>query len=141
MLAIVGSVSKKILKQFSIKEEVLFANIAWDKLIKKAAAKDITYKEVSKFPVVQRDLAIILDKSIAYAEVENAIKENKIAALKATKLFDIFESDKLGKDKRSMAVNFSFSDDTKTLEDTDTEMMMNKIISSLEKKLNVEIRK
>ena len=141
VLAVVGSVSKKILKQFSIKEEVLYANIAWDKLIKKATAKDITYKEVSKFPVVQRVLAIILDKSIAYAAVENAIKENKIAALKSTKLFDIFESDKLGKDKRSMAVNFSFSDDTKTLEDADTEMMMNKIISSLEKKLNAEIRK
>ena len=117
------------------------ANIAWDAVIKIATEKNITYKEVSKFPVVQRDLAIILDKSIAYAEVENAIKENKITALKSTKLFDIFESDKLGKDKRSMAINFTFSDDTKTLEDTDTEAMMHKIITTLEHKLQAEIRK
>ena len=141
LLATLGSLTKKTLKQFGIKEEVLFANIAWDELVKIATQKEITYKEVSKFPTVQRDLAIILDKSIAYAEVENAIKENKIAALKSTKLFDIFESDKLGNDKRSMAVNFTFGDDAKTLEDADTETMMNKIIASLEKKLNAEIRK
>jgi phenylalanyl-tRNA synthetase beta chain len=141
VIANVGAVSKKILKQFSIKEEVLFANIAWDEVMKITAENNITYKEVSKFPVVQRDLALVLDKSISYAEVENAIKENKIAALKSTKLFDIFESDKLGQNKRSMAVNFSFSDDTKTLEDADTEAMMNKIIASLEKKVHAEIRK
>jgi phenylalanyl-tRNA synthetase beta chain len=141
VLAQVGAVSKKIAKQFGIKEDVLCAIIAWDEVVKIATEKNISYKEVSKFPVVQRDLAIILDKSIAYAEVENAIKENKIVALKSTKLFDIFESDKLGKDKRSMAINFSFSDDTKTLEDADTEMMMQKIITNLEKKLQAEIRK
>jgi phenylalanyl-tRNA synthetase beta chain len=141
VLAQVGAVSKKIAKQFGIKEDVLCAIIAWDEVVKIATEKNISYKEVSKFPVVQRDLAIILDKSIAYAELENAIKENKIAALKSTKLFDIFESDKLGKDKRSMAINFSFSDDTKTLEDADTEMMMQKIITNLEKKLQAEIRK
>ncbi len=141
VLAIVGAVSKRVTKQFGLKEEVLCANIEWDEVIKITKDKNIAYKEVSKFPVVQRDLAIILDKSIAYAEVENAIKENKIAALKSLKLFDIFESDKLGKDKRSMAINFSFSDDTKTLEDTDTEAMMHKIITTLEHKLKAEIRK
>jgi phenylalanyl-tRNA synthetase beta chain len=141
VLAQVGAVSKKIAKQFGIKEDVLCAIVAWDEVVKIATEKNISYKEVSKFPVVQRDLAIILDKSIAYTEVENAIKENKIVALKSTKLFDIFESDKLGIDKRSMAINFSFSDDTKTLEDADTEMMMQKIITNLEKKLQAEIRK
>jgi phenylalanyl-tRNA synthetase beta chain len=141
LVATVGSVSKKITKQFGIKEDVLCANIDWDSVVNIAAEKSISYKEISKFPAVQRDLAIILDKSIAFAEVENAIKENKIAALKSTKLFDIFESDKLGKDKRSMAINFTFSDDTKTLEDSDTEAMMHKIITTLEKKLQAEVRK
>lgn len=140
-IATVGSISQSILKQFGIKEEVFFADIAWDEVIALQQKNKITYKEVSKFPAVQRDLALILDKNISYAEVENAIKENKISALKSTKLFDIFESEKLGKDKRSMAVNFTFSDDTKTLEDGDTEAMMHKIVTSLEKKLNAAIRK
>jgi phenylalanyl-tRNA synthetase beta chain len=141
VVGVIGTVAKKILKQFGIKEEVIYANIAWDEVLNFTAQKNIVYKEVSKFPVVQRDLALVLDKSISYAEVENAIKENKIAALKHTKLFDIFESDKLGKNKRSMAVNFSFSDDTKTLEDAETEAMMQKIITSLEQKVQAEIRK
>ncbi len=140
-IATVGSISQSILKQFGIKEEVFFADIAWDEVIALQQKNKIIYREVSKFPAVQRDLALILDKNISYAEVENVIKENKVSALKSTKLFDIFESEKLGKDKRSMAVNFTFSDDTKTLEDGDTEAMMHKIITSLEKNLNATIRK
>ncbi|MCY7291070.1 MAG: phenylalanine--tRNA ligase subunit beta [Ferruginibacter sp.] len=136
-----GNISQKKLKQFGIKEPVLFADIAWDEIILLQQKNNLTYKDVSKFPAVQRDLAIILDKKITYSNVEAAIKGNKIAALKNIKLFDIFESEKLGIDKRSIAVNFTFSDDTKTLADADTDGMMNKIISSLEKQLNATVRK
>ena len=140
-IAKAGNISQEKLKQFGIKEPVLFADIAWDEIILLQQKNNLTYKEVSKFPAVQRDLAIILDKKIAYSSVEAVIKENKIAALKNIKLFDIFESEKLGTDKRSIAVNFTFSDDTKTLADADTDSMMNKIISSLEKQLNATVRK
>jgi len=140
-IAKAGNISQEKLKQFGIKEPVLFADIAWDEIILLQQKNNLTYKEVSKFPAVQRDLAIILDKKIAYSSVEAVIKENKIAALKNIKLFDIFESEKLGNDKRSIAVNFTFSDDTKTLADADTDSMMNKIISSLEKQLNATVRK
>jgi phenylalanyl-tRNA synthetase beta chain len=137
----VGSIHSKTLKQFGIKESVLFADILWDEVLALNQKVNITYKEISKFPSVQRDLALIVDKSIAYADIEKNIKANKIQSLKTIKLFDIFESEKLGKDKKSMAVNFTFSDETKTLEDADTEGMMNKIIASLETQLNASVRK
>ena len=136
-----GSINTKTLKQFGIKEPVLFADILWDEVLALNQKVNITYKEISKFPTVQRDLALIVDKSIAYSDIEKNIKANKIQSLKTIKLFDIFESEKLGKDKKSMAVNFTFSDDTKTLEDADTESMMNKIIASLETQLNASVRK
>ncbi len=137
----VGSIHPKTLKQFGIKEPVLFADVLWDEVLVLHQKVNITYKGISKFPTVQRDLALIVDKSIAYSDIEKNIKANKIQSLKAIKLFDIFESEKLGKDKKSMAVNFTFSDDTKTLEDGDTEGMMNKIITSLETQLNASVRK
>jgi phenylalanyl-tRNA synthetase beta chain len=136
-----GNINAKTLKQFGIKEPVLFADILWDEVLALNQKVNITYKEISKFPSVQRDLALIVDKNIAYADIEKNIKANKIQSLKNIKLFDIFESEKLGKDKKSMAVNFTFSDDTKTLEDADTEGMMNKIIASLETQLNASVRK
>ena len=135
-----GNISPKQLKVFGIKEPVLFADLAWDKIILLQQKNNLAYKEVSKFPAVQRDLAIIVDKKLTYLSVETAIKANNIPALKNIKLFDIFESEKLGTDKRSMAVNFTFSDDTKTLADADTDSMMNKIISSLKKQLNATVR-
>jgi phenylalanyl-tRNA synthetase beta chain len=137
----VGSINAKTLKQFGIKEPVLFADILWDEVLALNQKVNITYKEISKFPSVQRDLALIVDKNIAYADIEKNIKANKIQSLKTIKLFDIFESEKIGKDKKSMAVNFTFSDETKTLEDADTEGMMNKIITSLETQLNASVRK
>ena len=140
-IARIGTIAQKQLKAFGIKETVLFADIAWDEITMLQQKDNLSYKEVSKFPSVQRDLALIVDKKVTYASVETAIKANKIAALKNIKLFDIFESEKLGADKRSVAVNFTFSDDTKTLADIDTDGMMNKIISSLEKQLNAIVRK
>ena len=137
----VGKVAEKVLKQFDIKEPVFFACIDWDKIVAIQQSNIITYREITKFPSVQRDLALIANKSTQYAEIENTIKSLHINELKKVKLFDIFESEKIGADKRSMAVNFSFSDENKTLADADTDNMMNKIISSLEKSLNVTVRK
>ena len=136
----IGNVSQKLLKQFGIKEAILFADLNWDEIIFLQNKFKLTYKEISKFPVVQRDLAILVDKKTAYAEIEAIIKGIKLPALKNIKLFDIFESEKIGSDKKSMAVNFTFSDETKTLTDSDTDTMMGKIISSLEKQLAATIR-
>jgi phenylalanyl-tRNA synthetase beta chain len=136
----IGSVQDAVAKQFGIKEPVFFANIDWQALMA-MQKQQISYKEISKYPVVQRDLAIVVDKQIAYAEIEKNIKANKIQKLKSINLFDVFENEKLGADKKSLAINFSFSDETKTLEDAETDAMMQTIIQNLEKGLQANIRK
>lgn len=140
-VAATGAVRENILKQFGIKEPVYFADFYWDDIAALQQNNKTVYREISRFPAVQRDLAVIVDKHITYAEIENVIKAGKITSLKKMNLFDVFESEKLGEGKRSLAVNFYFSDEQKTLEDAETENMMNKIISSLENKLNATVRK
>ena len=139
-IAKLGAVSQKLLKQFGIKEPVLYADLYWDEILVLQNKNNLSYQEISKFPVVQRDLAVIVDKQIAYSQIETVIRENNIPSLKNVKLFDVFESEKIGADKKSMAVNFTFSDHSKTLADTDTDNMMNKIVASLEKQLSATIR-
>lgn len=136
-----GIVSENIRKQFSIKEKVFFADIFWNEIVCLQQMNTITYREITKYPGVQRDLAVIVEKNVTYGQIEKIIKENNILPLKKVKLFDIFESEKLGAGKRSMAVNFNFSDENKTLADAETDMMMNKIITSLETKLNATVRR
>ncbi len=136
----IGTVAQTLLKQFGIKEPVLFADMDWDALVTLQQKTKNTYSEISKYPTVQRDLAVIVDKTVTYATIEKTIKDTKLQNLTAIKLFDIFESEKLGSDKRSMAINFTFADDTKTLADADTDAMMGKIITALEKNVNATIR-
>ena len=106
-----------------------------------AAANKPAFSQVPKFPAVQRDLAMIVPSHLAYEEVEKTVQKIKLNKLQAVKLFDIFESEKLGAGKKSMAVNFTFLDEEKTLTDQEIDAWMNKIMSTLEKDLQAEIRK
>jgi phenylalanyl-tRNA synthetase beta chain len=133
-------VSKQQLDKFSIKQPVIFADLFWDKLVGKAKLNKIEYKEIPKFPVVHRDLSIIVEKNIVYSNVEEAIIEADVKRLTEIKLFDVFESEKLGKDKKSFAISLTFSDSNKTLTDIETDQMMNEVIRSLEKMLKAQIR-
>ena len=90
---------------------------------------------------MQRDLALVVDKGLQYEVIEQLIKKSNIAYLTHTKLFDVFESDKLGVNKKSMAVNFTFQHPTKTLEEQEIEQMMKKLMQGFEKELSAEIRK
>jgi phenylalanyl-tRNA synthetase beta chain len=101
----------------------------------------IVFKEISKFPSVERDLAMVVPKSMQYGDIQEQIKKLRLAQLQDIKLFDIFESEKLGKDKKSLAVNFTFLDEEKTLTDKEIDSWMNKIMTTLEKNLGAEIRK
>jgi phenylalanyl-tRNA synthetase beta chain len=135
-----GEVSEKLLKKFDIKHAVYFADIDMDQLLVQKT-KPVQYKELSKFPSVNRDLALIVDKSVTYAQIEQIALSSKIEALTGIHLFDIFESDKLGAGKKSMAVSFTFLDETKTLTDKEIDGFMQKIISGCEKTIQAEIRK
>lgn len=129
------------LKAFDIKQAVYFIDINYAALAKAVEKKKIVYKEVSKFPAVQRDLALIVNTSTTFDMIEAAVQKTKLNKLTNVRLFDVFESDKLGVGKKSMAVNFTFLDEEKTLVDKEVDSMVNKLIATFEAELQAEIRK
>ena len=129
------------LQQFDIKQNVVFVDIDLAALVSSAEKQKIVYTEVSKFPAVQRDLALVVDRSVTYAAIELAVGTVKLPKLKGTRLFDVFESDKLGVNKKSMALSFTFVDEEKTMTDTETDSMVSKLMGAFEKELGAEIRK
>jgi phenylalanyl-tRNA synthetase beta chain len=141
VLGSLSEVSHSRLNNFDIKQPVFFIDLNYAVLLELIAKQKITYKEVAKFPAVQRDIAMLLDKSITFAEIEKAIKKLNLYKLQEIKLFDVFESDKLGEGKKSLAVNFTFLDEEKTLTDKEIDGMMQKIMQACEKELNAAIRK
>jgi phenylalanyl-tRNA synthetase beta chain len=101
----------------------------------------VQYREVPKFPAVERDLAMVVPKSMKYEAIETNIQKLRLDKLQDVRLFDVFESEKLGTDKKSLAVNFTFLDEEKTLTDKEIDGWMGKIMTALEKELGAEIRK
>jgi phenylalanyl-tRNA synthetase beta chain len=140
-LVTIAELSANKLKAFDIRQPVFFADIDWLFLLQLAAGKTITYKEVSKFPPVQRDLALVVNKNITFNTVENTIQKLRLNKLQEVQLFDIFESEKLGADKKSMAISFTFMDEEKTLTDKEIDNMINRIVESFENELSADIRK
>lgn len=137
----IGSVKNKILQQFDIKQPVYYADFDWQALLTASSKSKLNYQEIPKLPAVQRDLSMIVDKTVKYEQVEKTALGIKINRLKEVNLFDVFESDKLGDGKKSLAVSFTFRDDKKTLTDKEIDGMMGKIMQAFEKELHAEIRK
>lgn len=140
-LITLGKVASTAAAKFDIKQAIYFANFNWDVLAKAALQKGISYTEISKFPAVERDLALIVPKVMRYEEITAQVSRLRLSKLQDVKLFDVFESEKLGADKKSMAINFTFLDEEKTLTDKEIDAWMNKIMTSFEKELGAEIRK
>ena len=128
------------LREFDVKQKVFFAAINWDNWIKAHNAVKVRYTEVAKFPAVQRDIAIILDNTVSYEQVEQATEQLKLDALTSFGLFDIFESEKLGKDKRSLALSYTFQLQDRTLTDTEIEQLMKQLMDTYKNKLSAQIR-
>ncbi len=140
-VATIGSINKKTLGVFDIKQPVFFIDIKWDKVLELNEKNSIHYSEIPKFPAAVRDLSIVVAKNLQYQDIEKATKAASVNKLQSLNLFDVFESEKLGADKKAMAISFTFLDIEKTLTDKDIDMMMAKIIASYEKELSAEIRK
>ena len=136
----ISIVGNQKLKQFDIKQSVYYIDINFLSFLEQVEKKKITYKEVAKYPAVQRDLALIVDKATTYNKLEAAVKKANINKLQTMRLFDVFESDKLGHGKKSMAVNFTFIDEEKTLTDKETDALVSKIIQTFQKEVGAEIR-
>ncbi|MGC4038175.1 MAG: phenylalanine--tRNA ligase subunit beta [Chitinophagaceae bacterium] len=136
-----GIVNKKVLSTFSIKQPVVFAVFNWQALAGKAEKNKSIFKEIPKFPSVQRDLALVVPSQLPYETIEAAVENIRLGKLRDMRLFDIFESEKLGTGKKSLAISFTFSDNEKTLTDKEIDGWMGKIINVFEKELHADIRK
>jgi phenylalanyl-tRNA synthetase beta chain len=135
-----GILNKKIQKEFDIDTKVYFAEFMWDNILKLSAKNSIRYTETSKYPEVRRDLALLIDKDVNFASIKNLAYKSERKLLKKVSLFDVFEGEKLGANKKSYAVSFILQDENKTLTDKQIDKIMNNFIRVYEKELNAQIR-
>ncbi|MCU6769360.1 phenylalanine--tRNA ligase subunit beta [Barnesiella propionica] len=139
-IGMLGLVSNKILKKFDIEAEVSYAELNWDILMKMSVRNKVNYTELPKFLPVKRDLALLVDHSVTFAEIEKVAFDSERKLLKEVYLFDVYEGKNLDAGKKSYAVSFILQDENKTLTDKQIEAIMNKIIMNLEQKLNARLR-
>jgi phenylalanyl-tRNA synthetase beta chain len=139
-VATFGKLTKATLKYFDIKQDVYFADISWTDILKVLPKKPILYQEISKFPEVRRDLALLVDQKITFAEIENVAYHTEKNLLQSVNLFDVYEGDKLPEGKKSYAVSFILQDNEKTLTEKQITGVMEKMIKQITEKLNATIR-
>ena len=139
-LGTLGIVNKKICKALDIDFDVYYAELSWTLLMKETKKSKVTFSEISKFPAVKRDLALLLDKSVQFAEIEKIAQESERKLLKDVELFDVYEGKNLPAGKKSYAVSFYLQDETKTLNDKQIDAIMQKIRKNLEDKLGASLR-
>ncbi len=135
-----GVVKRNILKNFSIKQEVLFADFNWENILKVISSKNIKVSDLPKFPSVKRDLALLIDNKVEFKEVYNLAFQSERKLLKDVDLFDVYEGDKLPEGKKSYAVSFILQDENKTLQDKQIDKIMQKLQQSFEKNLDAVLR-
>ena len=139
-LATLGIVSKKLQKAAGIDNTVYYAAINWT-LVTKAVRKNVvSFREISKYPAVSRDLALLLDKEVKFEAIERVARQTEKKLLKSVELFDVYEGKNLPEGKKSYAVNFILLDESKTLNDKQIDAIMNKLIANLKKELKAELR-
>ncbi len=140
-IATLGEVSRKRLQTFDIKQPVWYAAIQWDNLLETAAKGKVQYSGIPRFPSVDRDLALLVDTGVTWQQMSEAALKARVPQLQKVQLFDVFESEKLGAGKKSMALSLRFQDNEKTMTDTEIDAAMQKITALFEKELQAEVRK
>ena len=140
VLCEMGTVCHKLLKKMDIDQDVFYADINWDNVMRAIKKNEVLYHDISKFPSVSRDLALLIDKSVEFEQIEQIARQTEKKLLKSVELFDVYEGKNLPEGKKSYAVNFILQDETKTLNDKQIEAIMTKLINNLKQKLNAELR-
>lgn len=135
-----GMVHSTYIKQFDIDEPVFFAELYWNNLVKVASRQTILFKELSKFPEVRRDLALLVDQSVQFCAIKELASQTEKKFLKSVSLFDVYHGEKLGSDKKSYAVSFILEDSTKTLTDKQIDRIMQNLTQAFEKELGAKLR-
>lgn len=140
LLVEMGIVSKALLKSSGIENPVYYADLNWSALAKVVRKNKVGYKEISKYPPVSRDLALLIDKSVDFAQIEAIAYQTEKKLLKRVELFDVYEGKNLPEGKKSYAVNFILQDESKTLNDKQIDAVMGKLINNIKAKLGAELR-
>ena len=140
VLCEMGTVCHKILKKMDISQDVFFADLNWDNLMRAIKKNETLYHDISKFPSVSRDLALLIDKSVQFEQIEQIARQTEKKLLKSVELFDVYEGKNLPDGKKSYAVNFILQDESKTLTDKQIDAIMTKLINNLKQKLGAELR-
>ena len=135
-----GVINKRVLKEFGIKQEVLFADFDWKSLNEISGKKKIKVSSLLKFPSVKRDLALLIDEKVTFKEIYNLSFQVERNLLKDVGLFDVYQGDKLPEGKKSYAVSFVLQDSNKTLKDAQIDKIMQKLQQSFEKNLEAVLR-
>ena len=139
-LAVLGIVHPKIRKTTDIDQEIYFADLQWNNLLKEIKKHKVQFAEIPRYPEVKRDLALLLDKDISFAQIEKIAYESERKILKKVNLFDVYEGKNLDAGKKSYAVSFILQDETKTLTDTQIDAIMKKLQNNFETKLGARLR-
>ncbi|MCR4765411.1 MAG: phenylalanine--tRNA ligase subunit beta [Bacteroidaceae bacterium] len=139
-LALMGLITRKILKQFDIDNAVYFADINWIEVMRSIRSNKISFKELPKFPSVRRDLALLVDKNIQFAQIEKLVFDADRKLIKNVNLFDVYEGKHLELGKKSYAISITLQDENQTLNDKVIDKVMQKIIKSLEDKIDAKLR-
>ena len=140
VLCEVGVLTKKLQKQFGIDNTVYYAEMNWTQLMKATKKNEVKFTEVPRFPAVSRDLALLVDNNVEFAQIEQIARQSEKKLLKRVELFDVYEGDKLPAGKKSYAVNFILQDEEKTMGDKQIDAIMQKLIANLKKQLGAELR-
>lgn len=140
LLLEMGIISKQLLKSMDIDQPVYYAELSWNALMKAVRKNVVLYSEISKYPSVSRDLALLVDHAIEFAQIEQVARQSEKKLLKNVELFDVYEGKNLPVGKKSYAVNFILQDETKTLNDKQIDAIMQKIIANLKKQIGAELR-
>ena len=140
VLCEMGTVCHKILKKMDIAQDVFYADLNWDNLMRAIKKNETLYHDISKFPSVSRDLALLIDKSVQFEQIEQIARQTEKKLLKSVELFDVYEGKNLPAGKKSYAVNFILQDESKTLTDKQIDAIMTKLINNIKQKLGAELR-
>ena len=140
VIAVMGVVDEKLAKKFDVDQPVYYAQINWNLACKLAARKDIKYSDLPKTLPLRRDLALLVDKTVTYADIRRVVESTEKKLLKSMTLFDVYESNKLEAGKKSYAISMILQDNEKTLNDKQIDAIMSKIIKNLETQLGAKLR-
>ena len=139
-LAEMGILSKALLKKFDLSQPVYFAELNWTQLMKATRKNEVLYQELPKHPAVSRDLALLVDQSVEFVQIEQIARQSEKKLLKRVELFDVYEGKNLPAGKKSYAVNFILQDEEKTMNDKQIDAIMQKLIANMKKQLGAELR-